>query len=179
MSLAAATSPPTLAAEGPEDAAAVEALVLAAFGPGRYAKAAERLREHGETPLPGCSFLAWDAGRLVGCVRMWAVSVAGAPAVLLGPIAVDPAYRHHGHGGALIDCACAAAAAAGHTLIVLVGDMPLFGPHGFTPAPKLAMPGPVDPRRVLARALSADAPAAEGLVAVDAGLRPLRLVAPD
>lgn len=164
MSLAAATSPPTLAAERAEDADAVEALVLAAFGPGRYAKAAERLREHGETPLLDCSFLAWDGARLVGCVRMWAVRVAGAPAVLLGPIAVDPAFRHHGLGGDLIARACDAAAAGGGKLVVLVGDMPLFGPHGFVAAPKLVMPGPVDQRRVLARALSADAPAAEGTV---------------
>jgi predicted N-acetyltransferase YhbS len=165
MSLAPATSKPTLAAERAEDAAAVEALVLAAFGPGRYAKAAERLREHGETPLLECSFLAWDGAHLVGCVRMWAVSVAGAPAVLLGPIAVDPAFRNHGLGGALIDRACDAAAATGHTLVVLIGDLPLFGQHGFAPAPKLVMPGPVDQRRVLARLLSADAPPLEGLVA--------------
>jgi predicted N-acetyltransferase YhbS len=164
MSLAPAASPPTLAAERAEDAAAVERLVLAAFGPGRYAKAAERLRDHGEAPLLGCSFVAWDGPRLVGCVRQWAVSVAGAPALLLGPIAVEPAFRHHGLGGALIDHACEAAAAAGHALIVLVGDMPLFGPHGFVPAPKLVMPGPVDQRRVLARPLTADAPAAEGRV---------------
>ena len=32
-------------AETPADASAVEALVLAAFGPGRFAKTAERLRE--------------------------------------------------------------------------------------------------------------------------------------
>jgi predicted N-acetyltransferase YhbS len=31
--------------EAPADASAVEALVLAAFGPGRFAKTAERLRE--------------------------------------------------------------------------------------------------------------------------------------
>jgi predicted N-acetyltransferase YhbS len=162
---AAATSTPTLAAEGPEDADAVERLVLAAFGPGRYAKAAERLREGHHVPLLDVSFLAWDGARLVGCVRQWAVSVAGADALLLGPIAVDPTYRRHGLGGALVDRACEAARAAGHKLIVLVGDMPLFGPHGFAVAPKLVMPGPVDQRRVLARALTADAPPAEGIVA--------------
>ncbi len=165
MSLAVATSPPTLAAERAEDAEAVERLVFAAFGPGRYAKAAERLREHGEAPLLDCSFVAWDGPQLVGCVRQWAVSVAGAPALLLGPIAVDPAYRRHGLGGALVERACEAAAAAGHKLIVLVGDTPLFGPHGFAAAPRLVMPGPVDQRRVLAKALASDAPPLEGPVA--------------
>jgi predicted N-acetyltransferase YhbS len=164
---AAATTLPSLTRERPEDADAVAALVLRAFGPGRYAKAAERLREGG-APDYELSFLAWDADRLVGCVQLWRVTVGGAPAILLGPIAVEPAYRHHGLGGALIDRACAAAAEAGHRLIVLVGDMPLFGPHGFAPAAKVVMPGPVDQRRVLARVLAPGAASApQGLVTPD------------
>lgn len=153
----AATTLPSLTRERPEDADAVAALVLRAFGPGRYAKAAERLREGG-APEYDLSFLAWEADRLVGCVQLWRVTVGGAPAILLGPIAVESDYRHHGLGAALISRACAAAAHAGHRLVVLVGDMPLFGPHGFRPAAKVAMPGPVDQRRVLALAL---APGAE------------------
>jgi predicted N-acetyltransferase YhbS len=160
-----ATPLPSLTRERPEDADAVAALVLRAFGPGRFAKAAERLRE-GRAPDYDLSFLAWDADRLVGCVQLWPVTVGGAPAILLGPIAVEPAYRRHGLGAALIDRACAAAAEAGHRLMVLVGDMPLFGPHGFTPAAKVMMPGPVDQRRVLALALAAGAEVdLEGLVA--------------
>jgi predicted N-acetyltransferase YhbS len=157
MSLAPAAQPPSLAAERPEDAAAVEALVLRAFGPGRYAKAAERLRE-GRAPLRELSFVAWEQGRAVGCVRLWAIVAGGAPALLLGPIAVEADHRNNGLGGALVARACEAAEAGGHRLIVLVGDMPFFGRLGFAPAPKLAMPGPVDRRRVLARALQAGAP---------------------
>ena len=66
---------------------------------------------------------------------------------------MDPDYRKHGLGAALIERACAAAARAGHAAIVLVGDMPFFGPLGFAPAPGVIMPGPVDQSRVLARAL--------------------------
>jgi len=158
MSLAAAPSPPPLVAERLKDADAVERLILAGFGPGRFVKAAERLRE-GRTPLLELSFVAWDRGRIVGCVRQWAVSVGGAPAIMLGPFAVEPAYQSHGLGAALIERACDAAADAGHGLIVLVGDPPYFGPLGFVAAPKVVMPGPVDPRRVLIRPLrpSADA----------------------
>ena len=75
------------------------------------------------------------------------------PAIFFGPIAVDPAWRSHGLGAALTERACEAAAAADHAVIVLVGDMPFFGPLGFSVAPGVTMPGPVDPRRVLARAL--------------------------
>jgi predicted N-acetyltransferase YhbS len=142
----------------------VDALILRAFGPGRYAKAAERLRE-GRAPLYDLSFVAWERGRIVGVVRQWAVTVGGAPAVFLGPIAVEKSHRSAGLGAALIERCCEAAIAAGHDLIVLVGDMPLFGPHGFVPAPQVAMPGPVDRRRVLVRALQAGADAGlEGLV---------------
>ena len=152
MSLAPAPTMPPLAAERPEDAAAVEQLVLRAFGPGRFAKAAERLRE-GRAPMLALSVVAKDRGRLVGSVRQCAVKVAETPAIFLGPIAVEPDYRSHGLGAALIERACAAAAHAGHAVIVLVGDMPFFGPLGFAPAPSVIMPGPVDQTRVLARAL--------------------------
>jgi predicted N-acetyltransferase YhbS len=161
MSLAALPSLPPLVAERPEDADAVERLILAAFGPGRFAKAADRLRE-GRSPLLDLSFVAWEDGRIVGCVRQWGVRIGGAPAILLGPFAVDPTYRSQGLGAALIDCACAAAADAGHGLIVLVGDPPYFGPLGFVAAPRAAMPGPVDPRRVLVRPLRAGADAGIG-----------------
>lgn len=168
MSLAPAQTlvqtPPSIVTERPQDAPLVEALVLRAFGPGRYAKAAERLRE-GRGPLYDLSFVAWDDGRLVGCAQQWNVKIGDTPAILFGPIAVEPAYRHHGLGSSLTERACDAAAAAGHRLIVLVGDMPLFGPLGFVPAPGVRMPGPVDQRRVLVRALEQGAAdALEGLV---------------
>jgi predicted N-acetyltransferase YhbS len=130
----------------------VERLILRAFGPGRFAKAAERLRE-GRAPLLGLSFVAWEDGQIVGCVRQWWVMIGEAPAILLGPFAVDPDFRNQGLGAALIERACEAAAEAGEAIIVLVGDLPYFGPLGFAPAPRVTLPGPVDPRRVLVRAL--------------------------
>ena len=152
MTLATEPLLQTLTAERPEDAAAVERLVLRAFGPGRFAKAAERLRE-GRVPLFDLSVVAWDGREAVGCVRQWAVKIGDTPAIFLGPIAVELDYRSDGLGAALIERACAVAAAAGHAAIVLVGDMPFFGPLGFAPAPGVTMPGPVDGTRVLARAL--------------------------
>ena len=152
MTLATEPLPPTLTAERPEDAAAVERLVLRAFGPGRFAKAAERLRE-GRAPALDLSVVAWDGRDLVGCVRLWSVKVGDTPAIFLGPIAVELEHRSNGLGAALIQRACAAATRAGHAVIVLVGDMPFFGPLGFALAPGVTMPGPVDQRRVLARAL--------------------------
>ena len=130
----------------------VDALIADAFGPGRFVKAAERLRE-GNRPDLKLSFVAWADGKAVGCVRLWPVTIGAAPALLLGPFAVDTAHRSQGLGAALITRACQAAIEAGHALIVLVGDMDYFGPLGFQVAPKVVMPGPVDRRRVLVRAL--------------------------
>jgi predicted N-acetyltransferase YhbS len=148
------TDLPPIRPEQPDDAPAVAALIAAAFGPGRFAKAAERLRE-GRRPDPALSLVAWDGGRLAGSVRLWPVTVGGAPCVFLGPIAVDLSWRGRGLGEALVEAACAAAAKAGWRAVLLVGDAPYFGRMGFEAAPGVEMPGPVDRRRVLARTLAA------------------------
>jgi len=154
--------PLLLAPERLVDAPLADGLIARAFGPGRFVKAAERLRE-GRSPLRDLSLIVWEDGAAVGCVRLWPVSIGERPALLLGPFAVDEAFRRRGLGAALIDKACEAAADAGHTLILLVGDQAYFGPLGFSaePAQRVRMPGPVDQRRVLVRALRDGA--AEGL----------------
>jgi predicted N-acetyltransferase YhbS len=154
MSLATTPALPPLVHERPQDAPAVERLLMRAFGPGRYAKSAERLRE-GRAPILDLSFIAWSGGKAVGCVRQWPVWIGDRPAILLGPFAVDPDWRSQGLGAGLIVKACEAAAAAGHGLVILVGDEPYFGELGFStkPAARAVMPGPVDQRRVLVRAL--------------------------
>src|SRR5262245_16234804 len=160
MDSVTATALPPLVAEQPADALAVDGLIERAFGPGRYAKAAERLRE-GNRPILDLSFVAKAGGEVVGCVRMWPVRIGGTPALLLGPFAVDETFRSRGLGAALILRACEAAGAAGHARVLLVGDEPYFSPLGFAIAPQVILPGPVDPHRVLVRALKPGA--ADGL----------------
>ncbi|MFN3511637.1 MAG: GNAT family N-acetyltransferase [Phenylobacterium sp.] len=145
-------SPLNYALETPDDGAAVEALLDHAFGPGRFVKVSERVREFAEF-RPDLSFCAWDGDRLVGSVRMWKVHVAGRPIIFLGPLAVEADARKHGTGTALVARACAAAEAAGYPTVVLVGDEPYFARVGFSAATtrELRLPGPVDQRRVLAR----------------------------
>lgn len=131
--------------EAPGDAAAVEALVLAAFGPGRFAKTAERLREKARLVA---GFVAREDSRVIGSVRLWAVTVGDAQALLLGPIAVADDSRKAGLGAALVQ---ACVHHAGETGVLLVGDLPYFGRFGFRHAPDARLPGPVDQRRVLWR----------------------------
>jgi predicted N-acetyltransferase YhbS len=133
--------------ETPADATVVAALVDAAFGPGRYAKTAERLREH-NTPIATMSFVAREGAQVTGSVRLWPITVGDTAAVFLGPIAVDSAGRRRGVGAELVERACAAARAEGANAVLLVGDDPYFGRFGFQPV-KVTLPGPVDPHRVL------------------------------
>jgi len=148
------TESPPLVAERLADAPIVDAFIDAVFGPGRFVKTAERLRE-GNTPIPGLSFVCWRGHDLIGCVRQWPILIGGAPVVFLGPFAVEPGQRSQGLGAKLILRAVDAAQAAGHGAILLVGDAPYFGPLGFemVPTGRITLPGPVDPRRVLWRAL--------------------------
>lgn len=140
--------------ESPADRATVDALVDRAFGPGRYAKAAERLRE-GNTPRLELSITAWSGEELVGAVRLWPIRVGEAAALLLGPIVVEAEHRGLGIGAALTAEACHCAAAAGERLILLVGEAKLFEPLGFARVEpgRVLLPGPVDPRRIFVREL--------------------------
>lgn len=134
------------------DVAARETLLDAAFGPTRFAKTCERLRE-GRLPADGLALVAEAAsGRLIGTVRLWHVEAGSAGAALmLGPIAVEAQARSLGLGAALIRVAIDRARRFGHRAIVLVGDAPYYARFGFEPEATLGLdlPGPVERARFL------------------------------
>lgn len=149
--------------ERPEHEAAIEALLDLSFGPGRYAKAAQRLRE-GNTAIPELCYVAFmnvrnEAGeeerKLIGSLRFWPVDIGGVPGLMLGPLAVVPMLRGQGVGINLMRRGLADAKAMGFRLVILVGDEPYYVKVGFGPVPpgRLTMPGPVDPARLLYREL--------------------------
>lgn len=128
------------------DAAAIDALVLAAFGPGRFAKTAERLREAAALAV---GFSAYEGERLIGSVRLWSITVGAARSVFLGPIAVDAASRRGGLGAELVQACIDQARAMNLDGVLLIGDPPYFSRFGFVAAPDAAFPGPVDRRRIM------------------------------
>ena len=136
------------------DLPAVEKLDDRAFGPGRYARTAYRLRE-GVAPDFALSSVARVGTLLVGANRMTGIAIGDRRAVLLGPLTVDPPFRGRGVARRLIEHSLEAARAAGHDLVLLVGDEPYYSRVGFkrAPAGRLRMPGPVDPARLLYREL--------------------------
>ena len=135
------------------DVAAREALLDAAFGPERFAKTCERLRED-RRPADGLALVAEGAdGRLIGTVRLWHVAAGSAgDALMLGPIAIRSEARSLGLGGALMRVAIDRAHRFGHRAIVLVGDEPWYRRFGFRADLTLGLdlPGPVDRARFLA-----------------------------
>lgn len=146
--------------EAAGDAAAREALLDRAFGPARFTKTCERLRE-GRMPAQGLALKAVDEdGRMVGTLRFWHVSVgAERPALMLGPLAVESDAREGGIGSRLMRAGLARAADLGHEAVILVGDAPYYERFGFRgeATDGMAMPGPVERERFLALELTAGA----------------------
>jgi predicted N-acetyltransferase YhbS len=146
--------PFAIRAERASDAVAREALLDACFGENRHLRTCQRLRD-GRAPAEGLALTAVRrdglSDRLVGTLRLWHVSAGGVPALVLGPLAVDPSCRKLGIGAALMDQALAAARRLGHGGVVLLGDAPYYACFGFSAdrTGELSLPGPFERERLL------------------------------
>ena len=140
----------TILPETANDAQAIERLHARTFGPGRFVLSAYRIREHVDHLLD-VSFTARIGTLLVGSVRQLPVMIGETPALLLGPLTVEPPFRDRGIAKALMLRAMEEAKRKGHTLVVLVGDEPFYARVGFRQIPKgqVKLDGPVDPARML------------------------------
>ncbi|MGD9503261.1 MAG: GNAT family N-acetyltransferase [Methyloceanibacter sp.] len=133
------------------DAPILSQLAAEAFGPGRFARSAYRVRE-GIAPVAELSLCGVLEGELVGGIRFTAINIGGEDGgLLLGPLIVAPAVAGRGYGKALIAEGLDRARSQGFALVLLVGDMPYYGRFGFKPVPgdRITLPGPVDPARLL------------------------------
>jgi predicted N-acetyltransferase YhbS len=176
VSLPSDPAPFAIRAERASDVAAREALLDACFGANRAARTCQRLRD-GRAPAEGLALSVVRQGRLVGSVRLWHVSAGGIPALVLGPLAVDPSCRKLGVGAALMNHALAAAKARSHDAVILLGDAAYYARFGFTAAKTcdLSLPGPFERERLLGLELRDGAlDSAAGLIVPTGAAAPLR-----
>ena len=155
----------TIRHERAGEVAAREALLDVSYGPIRFAKTSERLREG---RLPELSLIAAEGRRLVGTLRLWRIAVGpGRPALLLGPLAVAPDCRKRGIGSTLVQQVLRTAARGAHRAVLLVGDAPYYGRFGFSSEKTgaLWLPGPYEQHRLLGCELAPGAlDGAQGLI---------------
>jgi predicted N-acetyltransferase YhbS len=142
---------PTWRFATPHDDGFVEDLQALAFGPGRFARTAFRVRER--FPIDkSLSLIAEVEGTPCGSVWMTPISIAGIDGYMLGPLATHPGFRKRGVGKMLAREVTRLALARGEgSFVLLIGDRDYYCPLGWQPTRLGAVkwPGPVDPARVL------------------------------
>ena len=133
----------------PCDHSAIEPLLDRCFGFDRHHKTVYRLRE-GLAPIEKLSFVAQAPdGGLLGSLRFWPIRIGAVPALLLGPLAVEPALQGAGVGRGLLRHGLIRSERLGAEICVLVGAPDYYAPFGFENAGGhgLILPGPVEPER--------------------------------
>ena len=152
--------------ERPEDGDAIDAINLAAFGPGAATRAAAFLRE-GVPHEPRLAFVGTVGGEVAGTVRQTPVRWGRETVWMLGPLAVAPHLKNVGIGRALMrtsvrEAETLALEAGAPRAIILVGDLAYYAPFGFTriETARIRLPRPADPARILACDLAEGASAA-------------------
>jgi predicted N-acetyltransferase YhbS len=163
----------TVREERPGEAAAREALLDLAYGPVRFTKTSERLREG---RLPELALVASEGRRIVGTLRLWQVTAGrDRAALLLGPLAVHSSCRKRGIGSTLVQRALREATRRSHGAVLLVGDAPYYGRFGFSSEKTgaLWLPGPYERHRLLGHELRPGAlDGAQGLISARGVIEP-------
>ncbi len=140
------------------DGPAITNLLNIVFGTDRLGKASYALRQN-IAPVESLCQVVRCGDQLAASIRFWPtvisdlLSGARHNALLLGPLAVDPAFQGYGIGSKLVGQTLSAASALGHQRIILVGDVCYYGRFGFVPTlpSYITLPGGRDARRLLVK----------------------------
>ena len=140
------------------DPALIEQLLDLAFEPERRRRTAYKVRE-GTEWLPTLSFASLDEdAHLCGTIQCWPVALTDPsghkhPLIMVGPVAVLPHLQDQGYGTALMLASLAAHNPDAPLPQMMIGDPEYYGRFGFENACTSGwrVPGPYEPRRLLAR----------------------------
>jgi predicted N-acetyltransferase YhbS len=135
----------------PDDHAALILLNETAFGPGRFARTAYRVRE-GAARDPRLNLCAVHDGEIIGAVDFTPIAIGGVSgALLLGPLIIVDDHKNQGFGLELMLGGMMRAREFDYKLVILVGDLPYYSRAGFGAVPegRIVLPGPADPARIL------------------------------
>ena len=129
--------------ERPEDAEAVDAVLVAAFASEAEARLVERLRASGKIVF---ALVAEEKGRVLGHMVFSRIAVEGGdrevPVLALAPLAVMPAFQRLGIGSALVSAGLERCRLERHARVLVVGDPIYFGRFGFVPASSFGLKCP-------------------------------------
>jgi len=129
--------------ERPEDAEAVHAVLVAAFGREAEARLVERLRASGKIIF---ALVAEEKGRVLGHMVFSRIAIESGgsevPVLALAPLAVMPAFQRLGIGSALVSAGLERCRVEGHARVLVVGDPLYYGRFGFVLASRFGLKCP-------------------------------------
>jgi len=143
---------------------ALPGLLDVCFGPDRHNKIAYRFRDSIDEDQR-FALSAHDGPMLVGAIQYWPCHVSKVSALLLGPLAVAPAYRNQGIARLLVNQSLEQVRQHKADLIVLIGDPELYRQYGFVTSATQGLTIEGEPvERVQIKALTPKGQAATGEV---------------
>jgi putative acetyltransferase len=125
--------------EQADDADAVRAVHVAAFGQADEADLVEALRRD---RLAVIGMVAEVDETVVAHALLGRIAVGGAPALALAPVGVLPHNQRQGLGSAVVRAALAEATRLGERLVVVLGDPGYYRRFGFVAASGAGVTGP-------------------------------------
>jgi putative acetyltransferase len=129
--------------ERPEDAEAVHAVLVAAFGREAEARLVERLRASGKIV---CALVAEEKGLALGHMVFSQIAVERGdgeiPVLALAPLAVVPAFQRLGVGSALVSAGLERCRMERHAGVLVLGDPVYYGRFGFVAGSRFGLKCP-------------------------------------
>lgn len=130
--------------ELPSDAAAIEAVTVAAFKNAAHTDHTEQfiVRELRNAGALSVSLVAEDGGAVIGHVAVSPVTISSGAAGWygLGPISVEPQRQDSGVGTQLMQAALSELRSSGASGCVVLGEPGYYSRFGFVACPELILP---------------------------------------